>query len=118
MIVRALILNSCLLHGERKQTGEGDGRCTFSLYILFSVLTYGLERYVLQKMKIPCLFLEDNRQGENEKKEKILHFFSQLSTILHIYFEFNILGLVKSCHTFEDFFGNLTLKNVIIRYIY
>ena len=26
VIVRALILNSCLIHGERNQTGEGDGR--------------------------------------------------------------------------------------------
>ena len=73
MIVRALILNSCLLHGERKQTGEGDGRCTFSLYILFSVLTYGLERYVLQKMKIPCLcFGENTDRGENEKKHVVI----------------------------------------------
>jgi len=59
VIVRALILISCLIHGERKQTGEGDGQYE----ILFSVLTYGLERYVLQKMKIPCLCFGGYRQG-------------------------------------------------------
>ncbi|MBO6245392.1 MAG: DUF188 domain-containing protein [Anaerovibrio sp.] len=32
MIVRALILNSCLLHGERKQTGEGVGFTLVNVY--------------------------------------------------------------------------------------
>jgi hypothetical protein len=69
LIVRALILISCLLHGEREQTGEGDGQYE----ILFSALIYGQERDLLQKRKIPCLcFGEDTGRGENEKKHVVI----------------------------------------------
>jgi len=54
LIVRALILNSCLLHGERKQTGKGDGG-----------------RDLLQKMENPLpVFGENTDRGENERKHR------------------------------------------------
>ena len=69
MIVRALILISCLLHGEREQTGEGDGQYE----ILFSALIYGQERDLLQKKKDPLpVFWRGYRQGENEKKHVVI----------------------------------------------
>ena len=81
---RDFMLILCLLHGERNQTGEGDGRYE----ILFSVLTYGQGRDLLQKKKNPLpVFWRIQAGGENEKKhvvifdmptyvseEKILHF--------------------------------------------
>ena len=78
MIVRAHILISCLIHGERKQTGEGDGRYE----ILFSALIYGQERDLLQKMEDSLPVFWRIQAGGRMRRKRKYYYFLKNNTLL------------------------------------